>query len=200
MAWSRVWGILLAADPDNDVNNDDNGSPLAGAGVVSQAITLAGATEPTNDGDANSNSNLTVDFGFFGFDLALDKSVQQTSIAPKETLNYSVKIDNTGPSAAAGTTFKDTLPSFATFVSGTVSIPGVTLQHAGGVITADLGTMQPGATVIITVQALVSDDATGTLGQHGHGLCTEGSESLEQHRLGLQSSDATHRSGHNEDR
>ncbi|TWU28341.1 DUF11 domain-containing protein [Bythopirellula polymerisocia] len=156
-------GNTLAADPDNDVNNDDNGSPLAGAGVVSQAITLAGATEPTNDGDANSNSNLTVDFGFFGFDLALDKSVQQTSIAPKETLSYSVKIDNMGPSAAAGTTFKDTLPSFATFVSGTVSIPGVTLQHSGGVVTADLGTMQPGATVIITVQALVSDDATGTL-------------------------------------
>lgn len=156
-------GSALAADPDNDVNNDDNGTPLAGAGVVSQAITLAGATEPTNDGDSSSNSNLTLDFGFFGFDLALDKSVQQTSIAPQETLNYSIKIDNTGPSAAAGTTFSDTLPSFATYVSGTVSIPGVTLQHAGGVITADLGTMQPGATVIITIQALVSNEATGTL-------------------------------------
>ncbi|QEG34143.1 DUF11 domain-containing protein [Bythopirellula goksoeyrii] len=156
-------GSSLAADPDNNINNDDNGTPLAGAGVVSQALTLTGAAEPTNDGDANSNSNLTVDFGFFGFDLSLDKSVQQTSVAPRETLNYSIKIDNSGPSAAAGTTFTDTLPSFASFVSGTVSIPGVTLQHSGGVVTADLGTMQPGATVIITIQALASDDATGTL-------------------------------------
>ncbi len=156
-------GNTLASDPDDDVNNDDNGTPLAGAGIVSQAITLAGGTEPTNDGDTNSNSNLSVDFGFFGFDLALDKSVQQTSVAPKETLNYSIKIDNHGPSAAAGTTFTDTLPSFATFVSGTVSIPGVTLQHSGGKLSADLGTLQPGASVIITIQALVSDDATGTL-------------------------------------
>src|SRR5690606_34817926 len=88
---------------------------------------------------------------------------QQTSIAPQETLTYNIKIDNTGPSAAAGTTFSDTLPSFVTFVSGTVSLPGVTLQHAGGVITANLGTMQPGDTITITILAKVNNNATGTL-------------------------------------
>ena len=71
-------GSALAADPDNNVDNDDNGTPLAGAGVVSQAITLSGGAETTDSG----NSNRTVDFGFFGFDLVLDKSVQQTSVAP----------------------------------------------------------------------------------------------------------------------
>ncbi len=156
-------GDAVAADPDNDVNNDDNGTPLAGAGVVSQAIMLVGDSEPTNDGDNNSNSNRSVDFGFFGFDLVLDKSVQQTIIAPNDTLNYSIKIDNVGPSEAAGTTFTDELPDFANFVSGSTSIPGVSLQHNNGIVTADLGTLQPGATVIVTIVAAVDAAATGTL-------------------------------------
>ena len=54
-------------DPDNDVDNDNNGVTLAGANqpgseVRSNAITLLQATEPTTDGDDN-NSNLTLDFG-----------------------------------------------------------------------------------------------------------------------------------------
>ena len=156
-----------APDPDNNLNDDDNGKALAGAGVVSQAITLAGNSEPTNDGDANSNSNLTVDFGFFGFDLVLDKAVEQTSVTPQETLNYTIKINNDGPSAAADTTLKDTLPEGVTFVSATATLNGIAfdanLQHASGVVTADLGTMNNGDVVIISVQATVNDNATGTL-------------------------------------
>jgi uncharacterized repeat protein (TIGR01451 family) len=151
-------GSGLAADPDNDLDSDDNGTPLAGAGVVSQAITLSGGTETSDSG----NTNRTVDFGFFGFDLVLDKAVQQTSVAPSETLTYKIKIDNVGPSAAALTTFTDTLPSFVTFVSGTIST-GATLQHAGGVLNADLGTVQPGQSITITIIAKVNNNAEGTL-------------------------------------
>ena len=152
-----------AADPDDNVNNDDNGTALAGAGVVSNAVTLAGDSEPTNDGDSNNDSNLTVDFGFFGFDLVLDKSVDQTVLSPQETVEYRIKIDNDGPSDAANTTFEDTLPSHVTFVSGTTSLSGVGVQHAGGIVTANLGTMKPGDVVIITIRATVNDDASGTL-------------------------------------
>ncbi len=53
-----------APDPDNDLNNDDNGDPVAGFGVASQAITLAYGTEPITDGDTDPNTNLTLDFGF----------------------------------------------------------------------------------------------------------------------------------------
>ena len=53
-----------APDPDNDQNNDDNGAPVAGFGVASQAITLDFGTEPTNDGDDDNNTNLSLDFGF----------------------------------------------------------------------------------------------------------------------------------------
>ncbi len=54
-----------APDPDNDVNNDDNGEEVAGFGIISKAITLDLNSEPTNDGDTDNNTNLTVDFGFF---------------------------------------------------------------------------------------------------------------------------------------
>ena len=60
-------------DPDNDVDNDDNGS-LVGAVVATSAITLAAGGEPTTDGDG-INSNLTLDFGFTpDIDLAVVKS------------------------------------------------------------------------------------------------------------------------------
>jgi hypothetical protein len=53
-----------ATDPDNDINNDDNGDPVAGFGVASAAITVAYGAEPVNDGDIDANTNLSLDFGF----------------------------------------------------------------------------------------------------------------------------------------
>jgi cyclophilin family peptidyl-prolyl cis-trans isomerase/uncharacterized protein YegP (UPF0339 family) len=55
------------ADPDNDVDNDSNGvtSGTLGSGgfIESGLITLAANGEPTNDGDSNANTNLTLDLG-----------------------------------------------------------------------------------------------------------------------------------------
>ncbi|HEX8449999.1 MAG TPA: SdrD B-like domain-containing protein, partial [Allosphingosinicella sp.] len=55
-------------DSDNNVDNDDNGvAGVAGlgAGVASQTIRLEYGTEPTDDGDTDFDTNLTLDFGFF---------------------------------------------------------------------------------------------------------------------------------------
>jgi protocatechuate 3,4-dioxygenase beta subunit len=54
-----------APDPDNNVDNDDNGSLVSGA-VVSAPVTLSLNGEPDTgvDGD-DTYGNLTVDFGFF---------------------------------------------------------------------------------------------------------------------------------------
>ncbi|MBK9982119.1 MAG: hypothetical protein IPP15_06780 [Saprospiraceae bacterium] len=56
--------VGAAPDPDNDVNNDDNGDPVSGFGVASQAITVGYDAEPINDGDALANTNLSLDMGF----------------------------------------------------------------------------------------------------------------------------------------
>jgi protocatechuate 3,4-dioxygenase beta subunit len=50
-------------DPDNNVDNDDNGYHIPGNGVASLAVTLTSGTEP---GPPDTNTNPTVDFGFFG--------------------------------------------------------------------------------------------------------------------------------------
>ena len=54
----------MAPDPDNDVDGDDNGTPVPGRGIASKAISLAAGTEPGNaaDGDG-TDKNQTLDFG-----------------------------------------------------------------------------------------------------------------------------------------
>ncbi len=54
-----------SAPPDDDVDNDDNGIPASGGVITSGTVMLNSGVEPTNDGDGNANSNLTVDFGFY---------------------------------------------------------------------------------------------------------------------------------------
>ncbi len=57
-------GVMV--DPDNDVNNDDNGfDPGLSLGIITKAVTLYSDQEPADDGDTDINTNLTVDFGFF---------------------------------------------------------------------------------------------------------------------------------------
>ena len=61
-------GDAAATDPDDDMDLDDNGDPIAGFSSISSPITLADP-EPTAEagetgGWADAASNLTVDFGF----------------------------------------------------------------------------------------------------------------------------------------
>lgn len=56
------------ASPETNINNDDNGNVVgtlgqAGGFILSDVIVLTDGGEPTNDGDTNNNTNLTLDFG-----------------------------------------------------------------------------------------------------------------------------------------
>ncbi|MBK8036990.1 MAG: putative Ig domain-containing protein [Verrucomicrobiaceae bacterium] len=55
------------ATTDNNVNNNNDGSQPGGVGtpLFSPVINLATAAESTTDGDADSSSNLTIDFGAY---------------------------------------------------------------------------------------------------------------------------------------
>ncbi len=63
----------VAADPDNDLDGDDNGvGPSGGAvggPVASAAVGLRPQLEPADDGDADSSSNLSLDFGFYSLSV-----------------------------------------------------------------------------------------------------------------------------------
>jgi len=53
------------SDPDNHIDNDDNGELMSGQGVVSKAFTLSLYSEPVTGNNTDTNVNLTVDFGFY---------------------------------------------------------------------------------------------------------------------------------------
>ena len=65
-------GAGQEADPNADIDNNDNG--IDGAGAIRTGVIALGSTEPLAEADVNpscagtpdSHSNLTIDFGFYG--------------------------------------------------------------------------------------------------------------------------------------
>lgn len=102
-----------APDPDNDVNNDDNGTGVSGA-IRSCAVELRAETKPVDDGDTDFNTNLTVDFGLvFNFDLALRKSLapgQPPVLTSPYTVDYVITVFNQGTVPATQVRIVDQLP------------------------------------------------------------------------------------------
>ncbi len=131
-------GNQPTADPDNNVNNDDNGDNLAGAGVVAAAVTLTVAGEPTSDGDADPQSNLTVDFGFAPIsDLIVIKSDDPDPVVAGENLTYTLLVTNAGPSPVTGVVVTDTLPAGVSFKSVTATQGSG--SHQAGTVTVQSG-------------------------------------------------------------
>ncbi len=61
---------VTAPDPDNNIDNDDNGTLNNPLGVVASApISLNLGLEPTTDGDNSKFTNWSVDFGFYKLEL-----------------------------------------------------------------------------------------------------------------------------------
>ncbi len=162
-------GNGVAPDPDGDLNSDDNGT-LLGTVVVSQAITLGNNSEPTNDGDADNNTNLSLDFGFFAAtDLIVTKVANVATIIAGSgagNLVYTVTINNAGLLGATGVTVTDTgvlaanLPAGVTLVSATGS-GTTTFNSTTGVWT--VGSLAPSASATLTVTLTVGATASDSL-------------------------------------
>jgi len=151
-----------APDPDDDVNNDDNGSVLAGQGVVAATVTLAAGNEPINDGDADRNTNLSVDFGFATItDLAIFKSDLPDPVVAGEILTYTLQITNHGPSDATGVTVVDTLPTGVTYRSAVTSQG--TVSGSGATVTANLGGLAVSDSATVTIEVDVDPATRGTI-------------------------------------
>ncbi|MBV7338125.1 carboxypeptidase regulatory-like domain-containing protein [Chloroflexi bacterium TSY] len=111
---------VTEANPNTDINNDDNGiDPATVAdyltnGVSSGVMTLTAGGEPTDDGDSVANTNLSIDFGFIGYDLGdlpegayattMGNNGAQHIIDPRDnpTLGFAVDAESDGqPDVAA---------------------------------------------------------------------------------------------------
>ena len=149
-------------DPDDNVNNDDNGDPLNGQGVVSKAVTLTAMAEPTNDGDTNSNTNLSVDFGFFpAIDLSIDKTDDSNPVVAGNVLTYTMTVTNFGQFTATGVTVTDPLPAGVSFLSASTTQGSV--SQSNGVVTATFGSLAEAAVATVTVRVRVSSGMIGML-------------------------------------
>jgi hypothetical protein len=91
--------VAGGADPDNDVNNDDNGLTAYDGSIASQAITITSGGEPTTDGDADADTNLTLDFGFYQNQApdAVNDSVSVAEDSGATDLTASLLANDTDP-------------------------------------------------------------------------------------------------------
>jgi uncharacterized repeat protein (TIGR01451 family) len=152
--------------PNTDTDDDDNGELIATIGVATAAITLASGAEPTSDGDSNTDSNLTLDFGFAPqIDLVVEKTVNVATINAGSNLTYTLAVRNDGPSAATDVVVVDDLPTGVTIVSATSSVGTVTqTANANGEVSVAIGTLNANANATITIVVTVpATAAAGTI-------------------------------------
>ncbi|GAA4464347.1 SdrD B-like domain-containing protein [Novipirellula rosea] len=133
-----------ASDPDDDVDLDDNGTGVAGVGIVSGVITLASGTEPTNDGD-DANKNSTLDFGVVPqTDLAISKTLvgaPPSNVSAGSTAVFDIVISNNGPLTATDVRVQDVIPSGLTFVRTQNGPSGMSQNVNGANLEVILGTI-----------------------------------------------------------
>jgi uncharacterized repeat protein (TIGR01451 family) len=94
-------------------------------------------------------------------DLAITNSSTVSSVVAGNALVYQIDVTNNGPSQANGVSINNPLPSGVTFSSATAQQG--TVSHANGTVTGTLGTIAPGATVRVTVNATVDPSTRATL-------------------------------------
>ena len=131
LAGFRVSGTNF--DPENNIDNDNNGIDQGANGVATAAITLAAGQEPITDGDADDNTNLSIDFGFVPeIDLSIEKTAPATVFAGND-LTYTITVQNLSNIAATNVVVIDNLPNL---LPDNLTIENVTA--AGGTVTQDI--------------------------------------------------------------
>lgn len=83
-------------------------------------------------------------------DLSIAASASPNPAVVGELLTYTLTVANAGPSNAPSVVVTDTLPAGVTFASA--SATQGTVNESGGVVTANLGTLNSGASATVTVR------------------------------------------------
>ncbi len=128
-------------------------------GLLSDYVQTYGAPDTNNNGQpspykvviSGGNDVLYADFGFAdGHILSLIKGDSPDPVDAGELVTYSITYSVSGREPAPDVVLKDTIPAHTSFVSAT---GGGT--ESGGVVTWNLGTLNPGANGTVTVTVRV---------------------------------------------
>ncbi len=126
------------------------------------------ATVTTTDTDSNPTNNSASVNGLPAIkfvDLSVSKSESADPIFAGENETYTIAVKNFNTYVnATGVALTDTLPASMTFVSATTSQGSLVTPPVGstGTVTANLGTLAPGATATVTITAKSTTAGTVT--------------------------------------
>jgi uncharacterized repeat protein (TIGR01451 family) len=121
------------------------------------------------DGDAagaktNQILNNVIEGGHDA-DLAIDKTCPATVVAGND-ITYQIHVTNNGPHTATGVWINDTLPAGVALVSATASQSVVPCEYTVGTddpVFCDIGFVQVGQEVLVTIVVNVPSGITGTI-------------------------------------
>ncbi|MET8980910.1 hypothetical protein ABZX85_35445 [Streptomyces sp. NPDC004539] len=106
---SASWRIVVTTSPSYTGNGSD---------IRNTATATSSGTPDPNTGD-NTSTPSTPNIGGPVTDIHVSKVLNTTTaVPPGSTVQYTVWINNAGPSVATGATLTDTLPTGMTYVSG----------------------------------------------------------------------------------
>ena len=153
-------------DPDNDNNKDSNGVEMLGEDYVqSLPVTLLNNSEPVNDSDVDTNTNLSVDFGFYypKYDLALRKTLAPTQSNPIKAgskVTFNIEVFNQGDIAVNNITLVDYTP--VGLVLDTALSPNWVAQTNGTATGLMINPVAPGKSHMVSITYTVALTAEGS--------------------------------------
>lgn len=165
------WSCSVVSIPGGSVTCNRSDSVAAGGAYPAIHLTVnvdplaTGTIENTGSvsggGDGNPDNNSSTDGGPASpsADLSVSKTAPPGPYEAGDTITYTLLVMNDGLSASTATDIAafDPLPSGLTLISATPS-----QGTCAAVVTCSLGTLAPGATATVTVQALATSQSAGT--------------------------------------
>jgi len=125
---------------------------LAGGIAVNNTSGLAWDSLPAGAGrPGTDNDPATLTTSAPEIDLSITKTDSIDPVTVDDPFSYTLTVVNTGPSTATGVTIVDTLPGAITVDNITPSQG--TFTTAGNTLTVDVGTLQPGDSATVLIEA-----------------------------------------------
>jgi uncharacterized repeat protein (TIGR01451 family) len=144
-------GILAAAGRAT-ITMTASVNPSA-TGVITNSVTVSGNEVDLVIGNNSAQERTRI---VQAADLGIEKTGTPEPVFAGRNLAYRLRVSNNGPSRAGGIHVVDSLPAAVSFLSAP---PGCV--HSSGSVDCSLGSMQPGASVVVTVTVQVNPAATG---------------------------------------